>query len=259
MNALKADRLSVRGRVALVSGASSGLGLHIAQLLASEGACVALAARRLDRVQDAARALAGAGGRVCAVALDVTDPASVPQAFDAAAAAFGAEVDLVVNNAGVLYFERFLQHDEAQMSRVIDTDLKGAFRVAQEGARRMVARGGGCLVNIASTAGLRAGGGLASYCAAKAGLLHLAQVMALELAPKGVRVNTICPGNFETDMHQAFADAGVDEGVLRRIPMRRFGQPADLDGALLLLASDASRYMTGAVLTVDGGQALSWM
>lgn len=254
-----AARFSVAGRVAFISGASSGLGLHMARLLAAEGARVVLAARRLEAVQAHAQALCGAGAQAAAVALDVTDPASVPAAFDAALQAFDAPPSIVVNNAGVLYFARFLEQDEAQMARVIDTDLKGAFRVAQEAGRRMAAAGGGSLINIASTAGLRAAGGLASYAAAKAGLLHLAQVMALELAPRGVRVNTICPGNFATDMHAAFVDAGVEQGVLKRIPMRRFGRPDDLDGILLLLASDAGAYITGATCTVDGGQTLSWM
>jgi len=253
------NRFSVRGQVVLVSGASSGLGLHLARMLAAEGAWVVLAARRLERVQAAAQALVDAGHRAAAVALDVTQPDSVHAAVAAAEAAFAAPLRVLINNAGLLYFERFLAQDDAAMSQVIDTDLKGAFRLAQAAARVMVASGGGSVVNIASTAALRAGGGLSSYCAAKAGLLQLSQVMALELAGKGVRVNTICPGNFETEMHQAFEAVGVDQGLLKRIPQRRLGQPADLDGAVLLLASDAGRYMTGATLTVDGGQALSWM
>jgi len=252
-------RFSVRGQVALVSGASSGLGLHLAQMLAAEGARVVLAARRLERVQAAAQALVDAGHQAAAVALDVTQPDSVVAAVAAAESAFDAPLQLLVNNAGMLYFDRFLAQDDAAMSQVIDTDLKGAFRLAQAAARQMVAGGGGSVINIASTAALRAGGGLSSYCAAKAGLLQLSQVMALELAAKGVRVNTLCPGNFETEMHQAFEAVGVDEGLLKRIPQRRFGQPADLDGAVLLLASDAGRYMTGATITIDGGQALSWM
>lgn len=123
----------------------------------------------------------------------------------------------------------------------------------------MVAAKGGAIVQIASTAGLRAAGFLSSYAASKAGLLHLSQVMALELASRGVRVNTICPGNFETDMHQIFIEGGHADTLRKRIPQHRFGVAEDLDGAVLLLASDASRYITGAVLTVDGGQALAWM
>ncbi|MGO4764158.1 SDR family oxidoreductase [Cupriavidus sp. 2KB_3] len=135
--------------------------------------------------------------------------------------------------------------------------MKGAYLMAQEAARRMVQRGEGSIVNIASSSGLRAGGQMSSYGASKAALIHLTQIMALELAGKGVRVNAIAPGNIETDMHAEFA--GIEQGILKRIPMRRFGKPSDLDGAMLLLASDAGRYMTGAVIPVDGGQVLSWM
>lgn len=123
----------------------------------------------------------------------------------------------------------------------------------------MASNGGGAIVNIASTAGLRAGGYLSSYGAAKAGVIHLTQVMALELASSSVRVNALCPGNIKTDMHATFEKQGLDDGIKRRIPMRRFGEPDDLDGAVLLLTSEAGRYITGAVIPVDGGQALSWM
>jgi NAD(P)-dependent dehydrogenase (short-subunit alcohol dehydrogenase family) len=129
--------------------------------------------------------------------------------------------------------------------------------VAQEAARRMVKRRSGVIVNIASTAGLRAGGSLSSYCASKAALIHLTHVMALELAGKGIRVNAICPGNIETDMQAALKD--FEEALIKRTPMRRFGKPEDLDGVSLLLAADAGRYITGAAIPVDGGQVLTWM
>lgn len=119
--------------------------------------------------------------------------------------------------------------------------------------------GVGSIINVASTAGLRAGATMASYGASKAALMHLTRIAALELAGKGVRVNTLCPGNFDSDMQKVFEEKGFTETLLRRTPQRRFGKPGDLDGALLLLASDAGRYMTGAVVTVDGGQSLSWM
>lgn len=247
------------GRVALVSGASSGIGLHLAKTLADAGAAVALAARRTDRLDAAVAELVAAGHRACAVPLDVTRSETIGPAFDAAESALGGGIGILVNNAGILYAGRFVDQDEAEVSRVLDTNLKGAFLVAQTAARRMARAGGGAIINVASTAGLRAAGFLSSYAASKAALIQLTRVMALELAGKGVRVNAVCPGNIETDMHQTFRDGGLEETLLKRIPQRRFGQPADLDGAVLLLASDAGRYMTGTAIPVDGGQTLSWM
>lgn len=246
-------------KVALVSGASSGLGLHLAGVLARAGAAVVLAARRTDRVEAEADRLRAQGHRACAVQMDVTQGATIGAAFDAAEASFGRPVDVLLNNAGVLYMKKFLDQEEAQVDALFDTNLKGAFLVAQAAAQRMARNGQGSIINVGSVAGLRAAGMLSSYAASKAALLRLSEVMALELAGKGVRVNAICPGNIETDMHQTFVEKGIDESVLKRIPMRRFGKPEDLDGLVLLLASDASRYITGASITVDGGQALSWM
>jgi NAD(P)-dependent dehydrogenase (short-subunit alcohol dehydrogenase family) len=257
---LHMDRLfSLQGRVALISGASSGIGLHVARVFAEAGAAVALAARRKERIESAAQALAAQGHAATAVYLDVTDPQSIGPAFDAAATALGAPVDLLFNNAGILYAGRFAHQDLDEVAQIFDTNLKGSFLVAQEAAKRMVRLQRGAIINVASTAGLRAAANLSSYCAAKAGLIHLSGVMALELASKGVRVNTLCPGNIETDMHQVFRDVGLEEALLRRIPQGRIGRVDDLDGAALLLAADAGRYITGAVIAVDGGQALSWM
>lgn len=250
---------SLKGKTALVTGASSGIGLHVAQLFARAGAAVALAARRLDRTQAAAQALRDSGHRACAVALDLLDDASVGAAFDHAEHQLGSPVTLLFNNAGVLYSGRFLEQDMAEVDKVLDTNLRGNFRVAQEAARRMAVHRDGVIVNVASTAALGVGALLSSYCASKAGLVHLTRIMALELASKGIRVNALCPGNFETDMLQTFKDKGLDESIVARTPQRRFGRPNDLDGAALLLASDAGRYMTGVALPVDGGQLLSWM
>ncbi|MBL8491104.1 MAG: glucose 1-dehydrogenase [Rhodocyclaceae bacterium] len=249
----------LEGRVALVSGASSGIGLHLAGTLAAAGAAVALAARRTDRLEAAVADLQAQGRKACAVALDVTKSDTIVPALDRTEALLGGRVDILVNNAGILYSGRFVDQDEAEVSRVLDTNLKGAFMVAQAAARRMAKAGGGAIINVASTAGLRAAGFLSSYAASKAALIQLTRVMALELAGKGVRVNAVCPGNIETDMHQTFRDGGLEDTLLKRIPQRRFGQPDDLDGAVLLLASDAGRYMTGAAIPVDGGQTLSWM
>lgn len=247
------------GKVAIVTGASSGIGLHMAGVFARAGAAVALAARRMERIDAAVSDLTAARLTAMGVYLDVTDASSIKAALDAVEAKWGQPVNLLFNNSGAIYLKRFLDQDEAEAGRVIDTNLKGAFRVAQTAAARMSAAGGGAIINVASTAGLRAGGLLSSYAASKAGLIHLTRVMALELAHKDIRVNVLCPGNIETDMHQTFSDGGLDDAVLKRIPQRRFGKPNDLDGAALLLASEAGRYITGATLVVDGGQTLSWM
>ena len=196
---------------------------------------------------------------MCAVYLDVTRAETISAAFDSAEQAFGHPIDVVLNNAGILYAQEFLKQDEAEVDRIFETNIKGSFLVAQEAASRMAKIGRGSIINVASTAGLRAGGLLSSYGASKAALIHLTKVMALELAGKGIRVNVVCPGNVETDMQKAFAERGIEERLLRRIPQRRFGKPEDLDGAVLLLASNAGNYMTGAVVTVDGRQTLSWM
>ncbi len=241
----------------MVSGASSGIGLHVAQQFASAGAAVALAARRKERVEAAAEKLRTEGRRATAVYMDVTNASTISSAFDAAQEQLGGTVDVLINNAAVLHAEKFASHLESDIDRVLDTNLKGAFLVAQEAARRMSTIKRGAIVNVASTAGLRAGAFMASYGASKAGLIHLTRVMALELAGKNIRVNCLCPGNIETDM-QVELDKFRDS-MISRTPLRRFGKPDDLDGAFLLLASAAGRYITGSVLVVDGGQALSWM
>lgn len=250
---------SLSDKIALVSGASSGIGLHLAQVLAEAGCAVVLAARRKDKMETVVDKLARKGHRACAVQMDVTRSSTIAPAFDEAEKALGGPVDVFVNNAGVIYLKKFIDQEEEQVARLFDTNLKGSFLAAQEAARRMARAGRGSIINVASVAALRAAGFLSSYAASKAALLRLTEVMALELASKGIRVNAICPGNIETDMHQTFVEKGIDESLLKRLPMRRFGKPEDLDGAVLLLASDAGRYITGASITVDGGQALSWM
>jgi NAD(P)-dependent dehydrogenase (short-subunit alcohol dehydrogenase family) len=247
------------GKAALVTGASSGIGLHTARLFAEAGASVILAARRMERLADAVAVLKADGFNAAAVRLDVDDPAGIAPAWTVAEQLAGQPIDILFNNAGIIYIERFIDQTLEDVSRIFDTNLKGNFLVAQEAARHMVKRGNGSIINVASSSGLRAGGHMSSYGSAKAGLIHLTQIMALELAAKGVRVNALAPGNIQTDMHAHFTDHGLDESVRKRIPMRRFGVPSDLDGATLLLASEAGRYITGAVLPVDGGQILSWM
>ncbi len=248
---------SLQGRTALITGASSGIGLHIAGVYARAGARVVLAARRHDRIEAAVDELRRSGHQASGVYLDVTQTDSISAAFDTVEQELGAPLDILFNNSGVLYSKSFLEQEEREISRIFDTNLKGAMLVAQQAARRMSAAGHGVIINIASTAGLRAGGSLSSYCASKAALIHLGNVMALELASKGIRVNTICPGNIETDMQASLKD--FEKALIKRTPLRRFGKPEDLDGVALLLASDAGRYMTGTAIAVDGGQTLTWM
>lgn len=254
-----ASLFDLSGKAAFVAGASSGIGLHSARLLAQAGASVALAARRVDRLADAVAQLTDEGHRACAVNLDVTQIDSIAPAWAEAQRQLDQPIDILLNNAGIIHIERFTEQKTEDVSRIFDTNLKGAFLVAQEAARHMVAQGSGSIVNVASSSGLRASGHMSSYGASKAGLIHLTHIMALELAGKGVRVNALAPGNILTDMQAHFSEHGFEETIRKRIPMRRFGEPSDLDGAMLLLASDAGRYITGVVLPVDGGQILSWM
>jgi len=245
------------GRVALVTGASAGLGRHFAAVLARAGAAVALAARRRDELEAAVREIAASGGRAASVTLDVTDAASVHAAIEAAEASLGP-IDILVNNAGIAISKPMLEHTEADWDRVVDTNLKGAWLLSRELAERWVKAGRrGRIVNIASLLALRTIRHVPSYCAAKAGLVHLTHTMAMELARKGITVNAIAPGYFETDMNRGFLRSEVGQALISRIPMGRSGEASDLDGALLLLAADAGAYITGAVLPVDGGHAVA--
>lgn len=240
------------GRRAVVTGASSGLGAHFAAVLAAAGAEVTLAARRVEALDAVRAGIAAAGGRAGAARLDVTDAASV-------AALFGdAPFDIVVNNAGIAAEGRALDMAEADWARVIDTDLSGVFRVAQAAGRAMVAAGrGGAIVNTASITGHRVAGGLAAYATAKAGVLQLTRALALEWARHGIRVNALSPGYIETDINRAFFATEAGQAMVRRIPQRRLGRMADLDGALMLLVSDAGAYITGTDIVVDGGHLVS--
>jgi NAD(P)-dependent dehydrogenase (short-subunit alcohol dehydrogenase family) len=247
------------GQVALVTGASSGLGRHFALTLARAGAKVAIAARRTDRLDDLAREIAALDGRALPVPLDVTDAGSVERAVTAAETELGA-VTILVNNAGVAATSSFLDQTEEQWRAVLDTNLDGARRVARAAAGRMAAHGhGGTIVNIASILGLRPAGGVSAYAAAKAGLISLTQTMALELARHRIRVNALAPGYVATDLNRDFLAGPAGEAMVKRVPLRRFGEPADLDGALLLLVSGAGRYMTGSIVVVDGGHALGFL
>jgi len=248
------ELFSLAGRVALVTGASGGLGRHIGRVLHAAGAAVVLAARRPDSVAAEAEAL---GDRAMAVALDVTDAASIAAALDAVEARFGP-CDLLVNNAGIAATKPFLDHAEDDWDRVMDVDLRGAFVMAQAAAKRMVAAGkDGAIVNIASILGLRVIPGVAGYAAAKAGLIHLTRQMAVELARHRIRVNALAPGYIATDINRDFFASDAGQALLKRIPQRRLGTVDDLTGPLLLLASRAGAHMTGSVVTVDGGHSVN--
>jgi NAD(P)-dependent dehydrogenase (short-subunit alcohol dehydrogenase family) len=248
------DLFSLSGRVALVTGASGGLGRHFGRVLHAAGASVALAARRPESVAAEAAAL---GERAMAVALDVTDAASIAAALDAVEARFGS-CDLLVNNAGIAATKPFLDHADDDWDRVMDVDLRGAFVMAQAAAKRMVAAGKeGAIVNIASILGLRVIPGVASYSAAKAGLIQLTRQMAVELARHRIRVNALAPGYVATDINRDFFASEAGQALLKRIPQRRLGTVDDLTGPLLLLASRAGAHMTGSVVTVDGGHSVN--
>lgn len=245
------------GRTVLVTGASSGLGHHFARTCAAQGATVVVAARRTDRLAALVADLRAGGAQALAVPMDVTDSASVHAAFAQAETEVGT-VDVIVNNAGISVAKAALDLSDDDWDAVVNTDLRGAWVVAQTAARRLVAAGRpGRIVNIASIVGLRPVGHLAPYAAAKAGLIHLTGTLAMEWARHGIQVNAIAPGYFRTDINDFFWDTPSGTRLLDRIPMRRLGQPAELDGALLLLCSDAGAFMTGATIVVDGGHTVA--
>ena len=245
------------GKQVLVTGASSGLGRHFALLLARAGAAVAIAARRADKLRELAGEIEALGATVQAVDLDVTDAASIGAAFDALASGLGVP-DVVVNNAGVTITRPLLQQSEQDWDNVMNTNLKGGWLVAQEAARRMVAAGkGGSLVNVASILGQRVAGGVAPYAISKAGVVQATKALALELARHGIRANALLPGYIVTDLNRDFLGSEAGDKLRSRIPSRQFGQLDDLSGPLLLLASDAGRHMSGAVVAVDGGHLTS--
>ena len=244
------------GAVALVTGASSGLGRRFARVLAENGASVVLVARRKERLEALAAEIEAAGGRALPVAADVASRAEIAQAFDAAQAEFGP-VTVLINNAGVAKPQSFLGMREETWRQTLDINLDAVVTIAQEAARRMVASGGGAIVNIASILSFGVQKGNLAYAVSKAAVLQATRAMALELAPKGVRVNAIAPGFFSTEINAGYLASPQGEAMTRAIPMGRFGQEGELDGALLLLASRAGSFITGATIVVDGGHILA--
>jgi NAD(P)-dependent dehydrogenase (short-subunit alcohol dehydrogenase family) len=245
------------GEVALVTGASSGIGRHLAELLAVAGAKVALAARRVDRLAEAAREIEAAGGECLPISLDVTRSDSVVATVAKTETELGP-LTILVNNAGVVVSKPLFEHTEADWDHVVDTNLKGAWLVAREFAHHLVGlERPGRIINISSVLGLRTIGRVPAYCAAKAGLTHLTHVLAMELARYGILVNALAPGYVETDFNRAFFQTEAGKALISRIPLKRLGQTEDLDGAMLLLASPAGAYLTGAVIAVDGGHGVA--
>jgi 3-oxoacyl-[acyl-carrier protein] reductase len=251
-----AEMFSLKGRVALVTGASSGLGVQFARALAENGAAIALVARRADRLKALKDEIEGKGGKAIAIDADVTDRAAMTRAFDAAEKAFGT-VTILVNNAGIAHGGRAVEMPPEEWRKVLSTNLDAVFFWAQEAARRMLAaKKQGSIVNIASVLGLAVAKGAVAYATAKAGVVQVTKALAVELAFKGVRVNAIAPGWFVTEMNDDYLASEAGSAIKREIPMGRFGNAGDLDGALLLLASDAGSYITGATIVVDGGQVV---
>ena len=248
---------SVAGEVAFVTGASSGIGRRFAEMLAAAGAKVAAVARRADRLAELAREIEAAGGTCLPIACDVTKQDSIKAALAAAEERLGS-LSVLVNNAGVVVSKPLFEHTEEDWDYVVDTNLKGAWLMAREFAHHLVEKKRpGRIINISSILASRTIGRVPAYCAAKAGLSHLTQVLAMELARYGILVNARAPGYVETDFNREYFRSEPGQALIRRIPLRRLGQPPDLDGALLFLASPASAYITGAVLAVDGGHAVA--
>jgi 3-oxoacyl-[acyl-carrier protein] reductase len=241
----------------LITGASQGLGRQFARLLSAHGAAVALAARQVDKLKSLEAEIMAAGGRAATVRMDVTDLTSISRATDEAEAALGP-VTVLINNAGIAVEKLAVEQTEADWDAVIGANLKGAYFVATEIARRMAERKqGGAIVNIASVLGFGVMKFLAPYAISKAGIVQATKALALEWAGQGIRVNALAPGYIDTDMNHDVWATPAGEKLAKRIPQRRIGSEADLDGAILLLASKASRYMTGSVVTVDGGFLLT--
>ena len=251
------DRFDVSNEVILITGASQGLGRQFARVLSAHGAAIALAARQTAKLESLEQEIKALGGRAVAVQMDVTDMASIPAAIDAAEAALGP-VTVLINNAGIAVEKLAVEQTEADWDAVIGANLKGAYFTATEVARRMIARKQpGNIVNIASVLGFGVMKFLSPYTISKAGIAQATKVLALELAGSNIRVNALAPGYIDTEMNHEFWATPAGEKLTKRIPQRRVGAESDLDGAILLLASQASRYMTGSVVTVDGGFLLT--
>lgn len=245
------------GHTALVTGASSGLGRHFSQTLAKAGAKVALAARRVERLNETVEAIASEGGTARAIALDVTDAQAIKPAFEGAEKELGP-VTILVPAAGVTERAFFTETEEQQWRHVMDTNLDGVWRTCREAARRMKANEtGGSIIVIASVLSFNVVKATSPYAASKAAIAHLTRAMALELAHDNIRVNALAPGYFPTELNEDYLKSETGHRLIAKFPMKRLGEPHELDGPLLLLASSAGSFMTGTVIPVDGGALLS--
>src|SRR6202158_389492 len=252
-----AGLFDVSKEIILVTGASQGLGRQFARVLSAHGAAVVLAARQTAKLKSLEDEILAKGGRAVAVQMDVTDTASIATAIDSAEAAL-RPVSVLINNAGIAIEKLAVEQTEADWDAVINANLKGAYFAATEMARRMIARKQeGNIVNIASVLGLSVMKFLSPYTVSKAGIIQATKAMALELAGNRIRVNALAPGYIDTEMNHEFWATPAGEKLTKRIPQRRVGAESDLDGAILLLASSASRYMTGSAGTGDGGFLLT--
>ncbi len=246
----------LRGRTAFVTGATSGLGRHFAKVLSGAGAAVALAGRRTDRLEAVKREIEEAGGRAAAIELDVTDEKRIAPALDRAEAALGT-IDILVNNAGLSVFGLAADISASDFDKVISTNLRAPFLLATEVGRRLIAaKREGRIINVASIGSFRVLPGVTAYCISKAGLAMMTQCLAREWARKGINVNAICPGYVETELNDEWFASEKGKAQIDGFPRKRLAKELDLDGMLLLLASGASRTITGSLLTVDDGQSL---
>jgi NAD(P)-dependent dehydrogenase (short-subunit alcohol dehydrogenase family) len=247
----------LRGKTAFITGGSSGIGAHLAGVLAAAGARVVVAARREQELAKVVASIEKRGGKAIAIRMDVTDSESIDAGFLAAEREIGV-ANVLINNAGIALGKPALETTAADWDGVINTNLRGPFLAAQAFARRLIAHSSsGSIVNVGSILGERVAKGAAPYASSKAGILHLTRALALEWARYKIRVNAIAPGYIHTDMNRAFFETPAGKELPTRIPQRRLGELDDLDGPVLLLASDASAYMTGAVIPIDGGHLVS--
>lgn len=252
-----AYEIDLSGKVALITGASSGLGARFAKVLASAGATVALAARRVERLKELRAEIDADGGEAHVYQLDVTDLASVRGCIARVEQDF-KKIDILVNNSGVSATARITDTTEEDYDFVMNTNAKGAFFVAQQTAKVMIAhKTAGRIINIASVAGMKVMSQLSVYCMSKAAVVHMTRAMALEWGRHGINVNAICPGYIVTEINAAHFETEAGQKLVSLLPRRRAGKPEDLDGILMLLASDESRFVNGAAITADDGLAVA--
>jgi 3-oxoacyl-[acyl-carrier protein] reductase len=255
----KAEYLfNLNDKVAIVTGASSGLGTRFAHILAAHGAKTVLVARRVELLIQHVAEIKNSGGRAMAVAADITKAEDIETMLDQVETTFGSP-SILVNNAGIATSDRFLEISREAWSATLALNLEAVMFVAQAVAKRMIAsQNHGSIINIASILGQNVKKAVAAYCTSKAGVIQLTRAMALELGNRGIRVNALAPGYAITDINREFLLSQTGQALLKDIPLGRFAEDGDFDGALLLLASDAGRYITGSVITADGGHLVGF-